>query len=120
MDADGEICIPKNFDSGDGAKEYAQYRLPSFATGERDSRKRTLAAKTESEKADEEPLTLILSPQAGRGRPLQAATRESLKFQIPNPQIPGNLDSLLGICCRRQCYGENHHASLDPADFLRR
>jgi hypothetical protein len=66
-DSDGEICIPQNFDSGDAARECAQCRLPFFATCERGSRNVTLAAKTDSEKADEGPLTSILSPQAGRG-----------------------------------------------------
>jgi len=53
--------------SADDAKEFARVRLLSFATSERDSRRLNLLAKTTSEKADESPLTSILSPQAGRG-----------------------------------------------------
>jgi len=37
MDADGEICSLQSFGSADAAKVYAQYRLPSFVTSERDS-----------------------------------------------------------------------------------
>jgi hypothetical protein len=36
-DVAGETCSLQNFDSASGAKEYAQCRLPSFATHERDS-----------------------------------------------------------------------------------
>jgi len=66
-DADGEICSLQNSASADVAKEFAQVRLLSFATSERGSRRLTLIAKTTSEKADESPLTSVLSPQAGRG-----------------------------------------------------
>jgi len=64
--ADG-IYSPRSCGSADVAKEFAQVRLPSFATRERDSRRLTLLAKSTSEKADENPLTSILSPEAGRG-----------------------------------------------------
>jgi hypothetical protein len=51
-DADGEICSPQNFGSANAAKECARYRLPSFATNERDSRRIILATHAVFEKQD--------------------------------------------------------------------
>jgi hypothetical protein len=52
MDADGEICSLQNFGSASGAKEFAQYRLPSFVTSARDSLRIILITEAISEKQD--------------------------------------------------------------------
>ena len=66
-DVGGEICNPRNFDSVNAAKEYVQPQSPSFVAIERDSQRLILAMNASSEKSLWMPLTLILSPQAGRG-----------------------------------------------------
>jgi hypothetical protein len=67
MDADVEICSLQNFGSAGGAKECAQYRLSSFVTSARDSLRIILVTDAISENGIKRPLTLVLSPQAGRG-----------------------------------------------------
>ena len=64
-DADGEICSLQRFGSANAAIACAQDQLPSFATNERDSRPIILLTSAVFER--ESPLTLVLSPQAGRG-----------------------------------------------------
>jgi hypothetical protein len=62
MDAGGEICNLQNFGSANAAKVCAQFRLPSFATNKRDSQEIILLISTVSRKANQSPLTLVLSP----------------------------------------------------------
>ena len=75
MDADGEICSLQNFGSAGGAKECAQYRLSSFVTSARDSPGIILVTDAISENGIKRPLTLVLSPQAGRGGGSQSTVR---------------------------------------------
>jgi hypothetical protein len=62
MDADGEIYSLQNSGSANAAKECAQYRLPSFATNERDSQEIISLISAVSRKANQPPLTSVLSP----------------------------------------------------------
>ncbi len=62
MDAGGEICNLQNFGSTKAAKVCAQCRLPSFAKNKRDSQEIILLISTVSRKANQSPLTLVLSP----------------------------------------------------------
>jgi hypothetical protein len=62
MDADGEIYNLQNFGSANAAKECAQYRLPCFATNERDSQEIILPISAVSRRANQPPLTSVLSP----------------------------------------------------------
>ncbi len=52
MDADGEICSLQNFGSANAAKEYAQCRLVSCVTDERDSRRIILVTTAIFERQD--------------------------------------------------------------------
>jgi hypothetical protein len=65
MDADGEIYSLQNFGSLNGAKVCAQYRLPSFATNERDSQETILFTRAISER--EPTPTPHLSPLPASG-----------------------------------------------------
>jgi hypothetical protein len=66
-DVGGEICSLRNFGSISAARESVQAQSPSFGTIERDSQRSILTMNPSSEKSFRMPLTLILSPQAGRG-----------------------------------------------------
>ena len=66
-DVGGEICSLRNVDSVSAARESVQAQSPSFGTIERDSQRFILTMNPSSEKSFPDALTLILSPQAGRG-----------------------------------------------------
>ena len=54
-DTDGEICNLQSCGSANAAKEYGQYRLPSFATNERDSQEIILLISVVSERESPSP-----------------------------------------------------------------
>jgi hypothetical protein len=109
VDVGGGIYIPQSSGSGDVARECAQCRLPFFATCERDSRKVSVAAKTDCEKARRRTPHLNPLPASGARRLFADANTQkavvvtdnlrerrhaylpSLKIQISNPKSSTNL-----------------------------
>jgi hypothetical protein len=109
VDVGGGIYIPQSSGSGDVARECARCRLPFYATCERDSRKVSVAAKTDCEKARRRTPHLNPLPASGARRRIADANAQkavgitgdlreqrhaylpSLKSQIPNPNSQTNL-----------------------------
>jgi hypothetical protein len=78
---DGEICIPRKYGCADGAKEFARHPLPFSEESWHDSQQIYLSELLHFREAkfttrgNRSPLTSVLSPQAGRGRPKNPACR---------------------------------------------
>jgi hypothetical protein len=90
-DADGKFVTCKVAVPQMTPKNAAQDRLLAFATNERDSRRIILLTSAVFER--QSPLTLILSPQAGRGAVLYAVLRLQL---LERDALAGSISSTAG------------------------
>ena len=119
VDADGETCIPQNFGSVDAARGCARFRLPSFATCERDSQNVIVVRKNNSERRMKSP-----SPQSSprkRGEAVQFA-RARRRHEAIVAGFVSNAEVKHRRSPRRaplDSYRKNHHAPFDSAHFLR-